>query len=583
VTGFVEDIEAAGGVVVHGAASVPGAEQARAALVEAGVPGLLVAKDPTLWGPAAEPEASIRLGWVDTFRRSRELLPRLAELRTELDDLDHVVLAGMGGSSLAPEVISLTLGKELTVLDTTDPGQVRAALNDRLARTVVVVSSKSGSTVETDSHRRAYLQAFLDSGLTPAEAGRHFVIVTDPGSPLEAVATEMGAALILADPEVGGRFSALTAFGLVPAALAGVDVAELLDQAEALYATLDSAKDNPGLALGVALGSAATGDPQALTGRSGSSAGPRQALTGRSGPSAGPQRDKLALVDDGTGISGLGDWAEQLIAESTGKEGKGILPVVVETPAAPGATGEDVLTVTIGGALAPGAQPGGGIAPHLAVNGPLGAQFLIWEYATAVAGRLLGINPFDQPNVTESKDNTKHLLAAGLPAETPSFVDGSVTGYGAGVNVVDALTKLLNGVATGGYLAVMAYLDRFADADVAEVRALLATASGERAVTFGWGPRFLHSTGQYHKGGPQVGSFLQITGEVPEDLPVPGQPYTFGVLQAAQATGDRQALAQRGRPLLHLHLTNRELGIAQLLDAVRALAEEPELGSEVTG
>ena len=548
MTGFVEDIETAGGVVVHGAASVPGAEQARAALVEAGVPGLLVAKDPTLWGPAAEPEASIRLGWVDTFCRSRELLPRLAELRTELDDLDHVVLAGMGGSSLAPEVISLTLGKELTVLDTTDPGQVRAALSDRLARSVVVVSSKSGSTVETDSHRRAYLQAFLDSGLTPAEAGRHFVIVTDPGSPLEAVATEMGAAIILADPDVGGRFSALTAFGLVPAALAGVDVAELLDQAEALYTALDSAKDNPGLALGVALGSAAASDG----------------------------RDKVALVDDGTGISGLGDWAEQLIAESTGKEGKGILPVVVETPAAPGATGEDVLTVTVGGALAPGAQPGGGIAPHLTVNGPLGAQFLVWEYATAVAGRLLGINPFDQPNVTESKDNTKHLLTAGLPDETPSFVDGAIAGYGPGVNVVDALTKLLNGTATGGYLAVMAYLDRFADADVAEVRALLAAASGERAVTFGWGPRFLHSTGQYHKGGPQVGSFLQITGEVPEDLPVPGQPYTFGVLQAAQAGGDRQALAQRGRPLLHLHLANRELGIAQLLDAARAIAEEPE-------
>ncbi|HKS98136.1 MAG TPA: glucose-6-phosphate isomerase [Rugosimonospora sp.] len=539
------DLEAAAGLAVQGAAAVPGAAEARAALVEAGVPGLLVAKDPTLWGPAAESEAGIRLGWMDTFRRSRELLPRLAELRSELDDLDHVVLAGMGGSSLAPEVIARTLGKELTVLDTTDPGQVRAALLDRLERTVLVVSSKSGSTVETDSHRRAYLQAFLDSGLSAPEAGRHFVIVTDPGSPLEAVASEMGAALILADPDVGGRYSALTAFGLVPTALAGVDVAELLDQAEALYAALDADKDNPGLALGAALGAAAVTDG----------------------------RDKVALVDDGTGITGLGDWAEQLIAESTGKEGKGILPVVVESPAAPGATGEDVLTVTVGGALPPGAVPGGGVTPHVAVNGPLGAQFLAWEYATAVAGRVLGINPFDQPNVTESKDNTKHILAAGLPAETPSFVDGAVTGYGPGTTVVEALAQFLSGIDTGGYLAVMAYLDRFADQPVAQVRALLAEASGERAVTFGWGPRFLHSTGQYHKGGPQVGSFLQITGAVVEDLPVPGQPYSFGVLQAAQAAGDRQALAKRGRPLLHLHLTNRALGIAQLLGAARTLSE----------
>jgi glucose-6-phosphate isomerase len=556
--------EAAGGIAVHGAENVPGAAEVRAALVEAGVPGLVVAKDPTLWGAAAESEARIRLGWVDTFRRGRELLPRLAELRSELDDLDHVVLAGMGGSSLAPEVIARTLGRELTVLDTTDPGQVRAALLDRLARTVVVVSSKSGSTVETDSHRRAYLAAFRDSGMTAAEAGRHFVIVTDPGSPLVEVANGMGASLVLADPDVGGRYSALTAFGLVPTALAGVDVAELLDQAEDLFAVLDGDKDNPALALGAALGAAATGR-------------------------AGARRDKVALVDDGTGITGLGDWAEQLLAESTGKEGKGILPVVVEAPDAPGATGEDVLTVTTGGALAPGAVPGGGPAPDVAVNGPLGAQFLAWEYATAIAGRVLGISPFDQPNVTESKDNTKHILGAGLPAESPSFVDGSIAGYGPGTGVADALRLLLEGVAPGGYLAVMAYLDRHADSHVAQVRALLATAAagppGARrasrqegpaatpSITFGWGPRFLHSTGQYHKGGPQVGSFLQITGAVVEDLAVPDQPYTFGVLQAAQAAGDRQALVQRDRPLLHLHLTNRALGIAQLLGAARSLAE----------
>src|SRR6185369_4975822 len=205
-------------------------------LVAHHVPGLLAEKDPTLWGPEAESEASVRLGWIDTYRRGRELLPALRALKQELVGLDHVVLAGMGGSSLAPEVITRTLGVPLTVLDTTDPHQVRAALADRLDRTVVVVSSKSGSTVETDSHRRAYLQAFIDAGVE--NSGHRFVIVTDPGSPLEMTARDMQAHLVLADPDVGGRYSALTAFGLVPSALAGVNVAELLDQAEDLAEAL---------------------------------------------------------------------------------------------------------------------------------------------------------------------------------------------------------------------------------------------------------------------------------------------------------------------------------------------------------
>jgi len=539
------EVEAAAGLAVRGAAAVEGAAGARQALVDAGGPALLVQKDPTLWGEAAEAEAKHRLGWVDTFVRSRALLPALAALREESSGLDHVVLAGMGGSSLAPEVIARTLGVELTVLDTTDPHQVRAALTDRLERTIVVVSSKSGSTVETDSHRRVYWQAFEDAGLS--DIGRRFVVVTDPGSPLEATAREMGAHVVLADPEVGGRYSALTAFGLVPSALAGVHVAELLDQAEEFSKSLGRSEDNPSLALGAALGAAA--------------------ISGR---------NKLALLDDGTGITGLGDWAEQLIAESTGKDGKGILPVVVETPTAPGATGDDVLTATLGGALSAGAFPGGGVSPHLAVNGPLGAQFLAWEAATAFAGRLLGINPFDQPNVTESKDNTQRILSSGLPGQTPLFTEGAIEVYGgstAGVDTVEgALRWLLAEIGAGGYLAVMAYLDRFGDAGAAQVRPLLATASG-RVVTFGWGPRFLHSTGQYHKGGPPVGVFLQITGAVTDDLDVPGRPYTFGQLQAAQAAGDRQALSGRGRPLLWLHLTDRATGVRQLVEAARALNE----------
>ena len=526
-----------------------GAAEAASRLVAARAPGLLAEKDPTLWGPAAEPEAAIRLGWIDTFRRSRQLLPQLAALRDELAGLDHVVLAGMGGSSLAPEVITQTLGARLTVLDTTDPHQVSAVLADRLDRTVVVVASKSGTTVETDAHRRAYWQAFQDAGLPGI--GSRFVIVTDPGSPLEETGRQMGAHVILADPNVGGRYSALTAFGLVPSALAGVNVAELLDQAEEFAGSIGKDSDNPSLALAAALG-------------------------------AGTGRDKIALIDDGTGIRGLGDWAEQLIAESTGKDGKGLLPVVVENPAAPGATGEDVLTVTIGGSLPPSAVPGSGVRPHVAVNGPLGAQFLVWETAVALAGILLGINPFDQPNVAESKENTSKILSGGLPERKPRFVEGAVEVHGEDLGgastLTDALAWIVEGIDTKGYLAVMAFLDRFGDAAVASLRPALARVT-DRPVTFGWGPRFLHSTGQYHKGGPPNGSFLQITGEASIDVDVPGRPYGFATLQAAQAAGDRQALAERGRPLLWLHLTDRAAGIAQLVAAAEALTARSGQGT----
>ncbi|MGC5017958.1 glucose-6-phosphate isomerase [Micromonospora sp. DT47] len=540
---LVASPEGAAGLAVYGAGAVDRSAPAsvRDALVARDVPGRLARRDPTLWGPDAEEEARIRLGWLDTHRRSLELLPQLAELTEELVDLDHVVLAGMGGSSLAAEVITRTLGRPLTVLDTTDPGRVRATLADRLERTVVVVASKSGVTVETDSHRRAYWQAFLDAGMTEAEVARHFVVVTDPGSPLEATANEMGLVVLPADPEVGGRYAALTAFGLVPAALAGVGVVELLEDAGSFAASLDRDRDNPGLALGAALGAAAT--------------------TGR---------DTVALVPDGTGLDGLGDWVEQLLAESTGKAGSGILPVVVESPRAPGATGPDVLTVSYGGALTAGDVPGGGVDPDLAVNGPLGAQFLAWEYATAVAGAVLGVDPFDQPNVAESKENTRRILEQGPPTRAPSFTDGAIEVYalpGAPTDLAGALRQLVDGVGGEGYLAVMAYLDRVADADAARLRPLLAEVAG-RPVTFGWGPRFLHSTGQYHKGGPPVGSYLQLTGAVEVDLSVPGRPYSFGQLQAAQAAGDRQALVDRGRPVLRLHLTDRPTGLAQLLDAI---------------
>jgi len=509
-----------------------------------GVPSALTAKDPGLWGPDAASEAAIRLGWLDAPRASRALIGSLAALAGDVRErgLDHVVLSGMGGSSLAPEVISGTAKVPLTVLDTTDPHTVIRALGDRLDRTLVVVSSKSGSTIETDSHRRVYEHAFASHGLAPAEIAGRFVVVTDPGSPLEATAREAGYHVVLADPNVGGRYSALTAFGLVPSALAGADAARLLDEADAMRPALTSASGNPGLELGAALG--------------------EYALAGH---------DKVVLADCGSGLAGFGDWAEQLIAESTGKQGRGILPVVVGGEQAPGfSPGPDLHLVSLGTPVSPA---------DTSVTAPLGAAFLVWEYAVAVAGRLLGINPFDQPNVAESKENTARLLAeAGtgpLPTGEPVLTDGAVEVYAEpGLlpetgGLAGVLDSLLLALPDRGYLAIMAYLDRDGDGHAAALRDALAGRT-THPVTFGWGPRFLHSTGQYHKGGPQNGVFLQITGAVAVDVEVPGRDFTLGRLQLAQALGDIGALHQRGRPAVRLHLRDRTAGLAQLLAAAQA-------------
>ncbi|SEH00622.1 glucose-6-phosphate isomerase [Nonomuraea solani] len=515
-------------------------------LVADGVPARLAGGDPTLWGEDAEAEAAVRLGWLTLPRSSRELLPELGELaeRARAAGLTNVVLAGMGGSSLAAEVICDTADVPLTVLDTTDPGQVRRALTEPLEATIVVVAGKSGSTVETDCHLRIYERLFADAGLAPA--GR-IVVVTDPGSPLEQRALDGGHHLFLAPPDVGGRYSALSAFGLVPSALAGADVARLLDDAEEILPLLSRDTGNPGLDLGAALGGSA--------------------LAGR---------DKLLLEDQLSSISGLPDWIEQLVAESTGKQGRGILPIVGADPTRAG----DELVVAI--------ESDGG---DVRVDGPLGAQFLVWEYATAIAGLLIEIDPFDQPNVAESKDNTASLLALpDLPTGGPAFTDGPVEVYGAvtAKDLPGVFAELLRAVPGDGYLAITAYLDRLAAfdapvpdgadfeqmtdawmmADPATLRALLALRT-DRPVTFGWGPRYLHSTGQYHKGGPQNGVFLQITGAVAEDVPVPGRPYTLGRLQLAQALGDLGALETRGRPAVRLHLTDRVAGVAHLLAAAQ--------------
>ena len=365
-------------------------------LVSDGVASGIAARDATLWGGAAESEAGSRLAWVGLAQESRDLVDEIVGLRDVLADrgCTRVVLCGMGGSSLAPEVICATHGVELTVLDSSDPDYVRRALSDQLERTIVVVSSKSGGTVETDSQKRAYEQALRDADLEPAA---HIVVVTDPGSPLDEAAAEAGYRVFHANPDVGGRYSALTAFGLVPSGLAGADIGRLLDEAAAIQPHLERDNaDNPGLRLGALLGVANT--------------------TGV---------DKVVLGDNGSGIPGFGDWAEQLIAESTGKDDKGILPVVVPSLDAPNldpSTPDEVL-VTIG---ADGHGPSPASGWGAAVAAPLGAQLLLWEYATVVAGRVIGINPFDQPDVESAKQAARDMLEGGSSTPSPAFADGPV-------------------------------------------------------------------------------------------------------------------------------------------------------------
>ena len=532
----------------------------------------LFAKDATLWGPEAEPEAATRLSWVSLGRSSRPLIGEVAALRGHLAEsgVDHVVLCGMGGSSLAPEVICATAGVELTVLDSSNPDSVRTALADRLERAVVVVSSKSGSTVETDSQRRAFEAAFTQAGIDPTQ---RIVIVTDPASPLDKDARAAGYRVINADPFVGGRYSALTAFGLVPSGLAGVDLEQLLDEAESvadLLAQDDEA--NPALRLGAAI------------------AGTE------------PLRDKLVLVDDGSGITGFADWAEQLIAESTGKNDTGVLPVVVQgdpdnadpelrCPAADITVARLVADVA-GDDFAGNdfARDSGGAAPtatdpsrsEVEVSGSLGAQLMLWEVATATAGRILGINPFDQPDVESAKLAARGLLDAGDVRPDPAaFTDGAIEvralggdWLGNAKTVASALDSLLSQLdPQRGYIAIMAYLDRLADAPLAGARRAIASRTG-RPTTFGWGPRFLHSTGQYHKGGPATGVYLQITTAPHEDLAIPGREFTFGDFITAQAGGDAQILADHGRPVLRLHLADHDGGLAQLTRALRLDQDE---------
>ena len=486
-----------------------------AALAAGDVTGRLWGRDHTVW--ADDPtEISDRLGWLTVGEDMIEQVEDLEAFAASAaaDGIAHVVLLGMGGSSLAPEVLATSLERppgqpgqpELIVLDTTDPAEI-AAVEARidLARTLFVVASKSGTTLETLSHLAYFWERVPD--------GAHFVCITDPGTPLEATARERGFRRVFANPpEIGGRYSALSYFGLVPAALVGVDLAALLDSAVEMRHACDScvpAADNPGAWLGAALGAAAQ---------------------------AG--RDKCTLVLP-EGVAAFGGWVEQLIAESTGKRGTGILPVAGEPLGPPAVYGDDRLFVAL---YDPGEGDHEGLealqrAGHPVVTLPfagpaqLGGEFFRWEFATAVAGHVLGIHPFDQPNVQQAKDATARILdGAAVDAATPP------------------LDELLASVGEGDYIALQAFLPR-TEAHAAALQAARVRLRDRYrvATTVGFGPRFLHSTGQLHKGGAANGVFIQIAGEDRDDLAIPGAPYSFGQLKQAQALGDLDALRSLGR------------------------------------
>ncbi|HEV3475103.1 MAG TPA: glucose-6-phosphate isomerase [Actinomycetota bacterium] len=464
------------------------------------VVGRIWARDHTVWRDDPR-EISDRLGWLTAPHTSRRLIPDLRAFADQAaaDGLTHAVLLGMGGSSLAPEVFRRTFGKredmlDLVVLDSTHPDAIRAVERDvPLDRTLFVVSSKSGTTIETRSHL-AYFHELVG-------AGDRFVAVTDPGTPLEATANELGfRGVFNAPPDVGGRYSALTVFGLLPAALIGADLDELLQSAAGGAAACGGANPpgvNPGAALGAIVGEAAVRG-----------------------------RDKLTLVLPAA-IGALGTWIEQLVAESTGKDGTGILPVDGEPAGPPDAFGDDRLFLTFGETAAP--EP----FAHVPLGDPasLGAVMFILEFATAVAGHVLRIHPFDQPDVQSAKDRTSEMLSSGPAPEPLGEVD-----------------ELLASVRPGDYVAIQTFVPPGEELRARLEAARLRIRNRLRvATTLGYGPRYLHSTGQLHKGGPNTGVFIQLLEEPEEDVPVPGRSYTFGRLIAAQAAGDLAALRERGR------------------------------------
>ncbi len=510
-------------------------EQALADLERLDVLARIWARDHTAWKPYPT-EIADRLGWLEVAHAMRQHLPDLLAFAEEArrEGVRHVVLLGMGGSSLGPEALSRTFGSapgfpQLIVLDTTVPEAVEAATREiDPASTLFSVSSKSGTTTEPLA-LYAHFRALVEAAVGAEDAGRRFFAITDAGTPLESMAREQGFRRAFLNPaDIGGRYSVLSYFGLTPAALMGLDVGALLDRAVAMmHACGPSApvRENPAALLGAAMAG--------------------HALRGR---------DKLTLIASPS-IAAFGLWAEQLVAESLGKEGRGIVPVEGEPLLDPGCYGDDRQFTYLRLDGDDNAAADASVAAIEAAGRPvvrlalrdrydLGAEFFRWELATAIAGAMLGVHPFDQPNVQQAKDQT--LLALSEFARLGRLPD---------VDAPGSLAGLLDTARPGDYLAILAYVRQTPDTDAALSGLRRAVAERCRiATTLGYGPRYLHSTGQVHKGGPDTGLFLLLTDDSAEDAPVPGEPYSFGTLAEAQALGDLRALQSLGRRVARVRL-----------------------------
>ncbi|HET7224505.1 MAG TPA: glucose-6-phosphate isomerase [Candidatus Eisenbacteria bacterium] len=536
-------------------------------------------RDVTLWGdaPGRRRVAADRLGWLELPWKMEAEVPGIERFAREVaaDGFTHAVLLGMGGSSLAPEVMRLTFGVrpgflDLAVLDNTSPAAVRAVMGSHdPARTLVVVSSKSGATIEVDCFERTLFPWV--AAARGGEAGAAFVAITDPGTPLATRARERGYRRTFVNPpDIGGRYSALSLFGLVPAALCGVDVGALLAHARAFGERARAGDDLTAAQLGATLGALA-----------------------RAG------RDKLTFVA-GRGAESLGAWLEQLIAESTGKEGRGIVPVDHEPLAPPAAYGDDRVFVALATDRSP-VEPDPALQSlaahaHPVLREPLnaldelGAAFLRWEIATAVAGAALDLDPFDEPNVAEAKHATREVLEraiarGGFQDPAPRFAGRSVRVFapdsvaervregaerrGHPASWIAALLALAR---PGDYVALLAYLHRTPEIHERLTRLRVAARAATRcATTLGYGPRYLHSTGQLHKGGPNTGMFLQITGDEGGDVPIPDQSFGFAWLRRAQADGDYDVLARHDRRVMRVDLgPDLESALDEIVDTLTA-------------
>jgi transaldolase/glucose-6-phosphate isomerase len=552
----------------------------------------LLDRDTSLWttDPAVAETIAERLGWLDAPRSFTERIAGLEGFGEKVRDAGfrHAVLAGMGGSSLAPWVLASAFGSDpdwlsLRVLDSTDPAAVAAATDDLDPLAMLfITSTKSGTTAETLAfHADAWerIHAELEaSGRHREDPGDWMALITDPGHSLTSIPHhDQIPSVFLNPPDVGGRYSALTYVGLVPASVIGLDLDALLASASEMLAQCrePDPRFNPGVLLGLALGSLA-----------------------RLG------RDKLTLVID-PAVEAFGAWAEQLVAESTGKNGTGIVPVDLEPLGRPGAYGPDrvFLRLSLVDAEPPSAADGtsadalldqladaGHPVIRLTIQDPidLAAEFVRWEVATAIAGAVLEIDPFDQPNVEEAKEATRRILAGhdeDVAAQGPVARDGGLALYGDATlregastgTVVGELRRHLARLRPDAYLAIGAFIAPTAerDAAVATLRAMLRDAT-TRATTAGYGPRYLHSTGQLHKGGPPSGWFLQLTADHPVDRPIPGQHHTFGQLIDAQAAGDFEALEAHGLPIMRIHLgADPDAGLASLVQRMSEALADP--------